>query len=78
MGRLRWTKWTQSDAWATGALWQLVCRPDCAHGYCDPVKATAHVYPRNGQYIFTRITVYYGRHTWTLNASHSGNSWYWM
>ena len=78
MGRLRWTRWTQSDAWATGALWQLVCRPDCARGYYDPVRATAHVYRCNGQYIFTRITVYYRRHTWTLNASHSGTSWYWM
>ena len=43
-GRLRWSRWTQTDANATGALWQDDCRPACVNGTYHATRAKIHLY----------------------------------
>jgi hypothetical protein len=78
MGRLTWTQWSQTDGRATGALWTLVCRPDCAGGYYDPIRAKVHVWQPNRQGVFTRMRVDAGRYHLNYNAQYSSGYWYWQ
>jgi hypothetical protein len=61
-GRLHWSKWTASEARATGANWLNDCIPFCAAGKYTPhnVKLTAYR-PRvlAGFKMFTRLRVVY-------------------
>lgn len=55
-GHLRWSKWTTSEADASGADWIDPCNPDCAGGKFSPSTATVRLFdPTNGY--FTRLTV---------------------
>jgi Putative Ig domain len=78
-GRLRWTKWTATDGWATGGLWMDNCTPDCASGTYHAVRASVHVYLQNFLWsMFTRMTVYPARQrSFTLRAYQRKGVWYW-
>jgi hypothetical protein len=53
-GRLRWTRWTMTDARATGAIWIDDGIPDEASGTFYPYAAEVRASrPRNG--VFTRL-----------------------
>ncbi len=78
-GRLNWTSYTQTDAWATGVNWaKFGPGPMSADRFHIDEKAKLHVYrPVNG--VFTRMTVRGVAHrTLNFNAVHSGDSWYWQ
>jgi hypothetical protein len=79
-GRLRWTRWTVTDGWATGGLWQDDCRPACVNGTFHAVKARVHVYRQNFLWsMFTRMTVYPARErSFTLRAYDRQGIWYWQ
>lgn len=79
-GRLRWTKWTVTDGWATGGLWQDDCKPACVNGTWHAVRARVHVYRQNFLWrMFTRMTIYPARErSFTLKASQSHGIWYWQ
>lgn len=76
-GRLRWSRWTQTDANATGALWQDDCRPACVNGTYHATRAKIHLYRVNAAGVFSRMTVRAGRVSFTLKAYQSNGVWYW-
>lgn len=80
-GRLHWTSYTRTDAYAKGIEWVDRCNPDCAGGTYYPDKATVHVY-RPSKGVFTRMTVR-GVHNGkaykvTLRAKKQGGVWLWL
>jgi hypothetical protein len=77
MGHVHWTSWSPGEAWATGAVWQLVCRPSCSQGYYNPVRGKIHVYRPNSQSVFTRLTLYWSHRQTTYTAHQSNGDWWW-
>ena len=76
-GRLRWSRWTETDANATGALWQDDCRPACVNGTYHATRAKVHLYRVNSAGVFSVMTVRARRHSFTLKAYQSNGIWYW-
>ena len=76
-GKLRWTVWSATDGWATGAWWLNDCRPACVVGTFLPTRASVHVYRPNSSFVFTRMTIDAGRYRVTAKAYRRNGVWYW-
>lgn len=89
-GKLRWTKWSRTEALAWGADWHNNCTPDCVDGTYFPYGANLKLYrPRmsGGRQVFTRMTVTYtGAHppypayrhkSWTASLAHDQLGYFW-
>ena len=57
-GHLKWSKWTQTQALGSGAVWLNNCTPSCAAGRFAPHAVTVRAFRPSGG-VFTRLTVTY-------------------
>lgn len=88
VGRIRWTKWTTTQATGTAGDWTDNCNPACANGLRTAYRVRLKLYDPaviHGYNVFTRLTITY-RHvpylpghsvTLKLRYAYGGFTWQW-